>query len=87
MSGQIEGLETRQGRVFLDGQDVSDITVRMQDVMRAGHCVSGTVAWFANTDMPFREFVREGVSAAKFLGTKDAMALDIVRLKLLKDAE
>lgn len=56
--------------------------ITIEDIRRAGHCVSGTRAWFSRQNLDFRDFLKNGISAEKFLATGCAYAERIVRMKV-----
>ncbi len=61
------------------------LIITINDTRLAGHCVSGVKAWFEDYGLDFRTFIREGISAEKFLATGDALAVRIVELKLERE--
>lgn len=72
--------------VVLDGMVVTDETwVRIHDIMKAGHCVSGAQAWFESLDLDYRDFVRNGISGKTLLETRDGNAIMVVRRKLVRE--
>lgn len=75
----VEGLEFTEDGVVLDGRDLSYLTITIDDVMQAGHCVRGAKRWFGEYELDFKTFLSEGISARDFLKTEDAHALGIVR--------
>ena len=75
---------TREGdelHAVLDGVDVSDLHITLGDIMRAGHCVSGSRSWFDSAEVDFKTFAREGVKAPALLVKGDAYAIAVVRKK------
>lgn len=53
----------------------------MSDIRRAGHCVSGAIAWLTVHGFDWRKFVADGASEADLLATGDAMAEQVIRRK------
>lgn len=59
--------------------------VTITDVRAAGHCARGTKAWFEGHGLDFRSFLKNGISEEQFLATGDAYAIEVVRLKGLRN--
>ena len=75
-------LDEPNGRVSLDGVDLTETRITIDDVMVAGHCVRGAKRWFEEYEFDFRVFLNEGISAYDFLSTRDGHAVGIARHKL-----
>lgn len=58
--------------------------ITIDDCRKAGHCVKGIRAWFDTYGLDFKKFLKEGIEEEAFLATKDAYAIEIVRLKKAK---
>lgn len=54
----------------------------MNDVTACGFCAAGTRRWFEAYSLDFRDFLKNGIDAAKFLATGDAAAQRVVARKL-----
>lgn len=54
--------------------------VTIDDVRRAGHCVSGARRWFEGHGMDFRRFLKDGLPVDEFLAASDndALAVNVV---------
>jgi hypothetical protein len=60
--------------------------ITINDVRKAGHCVSGARRWFELHGFDFRAFVRDGLSEETLLATGDAMAIRVIRMKKEREA-
>lgn len=60
--------------------------ITITDIREAGHCVSGARTWFAGYNLDFRDFIKNGIDAADFLATGDAIAVQIVDRKIQREA-
>lgn len=78
-------VETEPTKVVLDGVDVTDLPVTLGDIMKAGHCVSGTARWFEARGLDYRAFVREGIAASELLKGGDGFAILVVGKKLERE--
>lgn len=78
-------VESDPDRTVLDGVDVTDLHVTMADIMKAGHCISGTGRWFETQELDYRKFVREGVEASALLRKGDGFAVIVVGKKLERE--
>lgn len=54
------------------------LIVTIDDVRKAGHCVTGARRWFAGRGFDFAAFVRDGLPAETLEETGDALALNVV---------
>lgn len=72
-------------RAVLDGVDVSDIRITVNDVMKTGHCVSGAGRWFEGQGLSWHDFVRHGALAPALLKSSDAFAVGVVRKRLERE--
>lgn len=61
--------------------------ITITDVRRAGHCARGAKDWFARHGMDFRAFLKEGIDEAEFLEKGDALALQVVNHKRLREMQ
>lgn len=52
--------------------------ITLDDVVKAGHCVSGAKAWFVGHGFDWRDVVRNGVSEADLLATGDGLAERVI---------
>lgn len=66
--------------------DLSEVHVTIDDVRRAGYCVSGARRWFADHGIPFAEFIKTGMAADEFIARGDSRAARVVELKLAREA-
>jgi hypothetical protein len=62
--------------------DLAVMRITIDDVRRAGYCVSGARRWFEGYGLDFRAFIQGGIAAEPFLATGDAAAQRIVAVKL-----
>lgn len=62
--------------------DYTKVTITVSDCRANGHCALGIKKWFESQGFDFRDFLRNGISADKFLATGDAYAIRIVKRKL-----
>lgn len=65
--------------------DTADIRITINDIRAAGHCVSGARDWFARQGLDFRDFLKNGISAADFLASGDGQAAQVFRRKLERE--
>jgi hypothetical protein len=65
--------------------DYSKITITVTDCRRCGHCARGIKSWFESYGLDFRDFIKNGIPANKFLATNDAYATGIVEAKLKRE--
>lgn len=56
--------------------EVERITI--EDVRRAGHCVTGARVWFKMRGFNWRDFVANGIEAEALLATGDGLAERVV---------
>lgn len=63
------------------------LIIRISDVRKAGHCVRGAGSWFKRHDLDFRDFIKNGIPADKFIATGDALAQRVVDHKLAREKE
>lgn len=61
---------------------IAGMTIKIDDIRRAGHCVKGAREWFARHDIDFRTFISHGISAREFLEKGDALSARIVRVTM-----
>lgn len=54
--------------------------VRIEDMRRAGHCVSGVKRWFEAHGLDFRAFLKDGIDSEILLATGDGLAVRVVRM-------
>lgn len=59
----------------------SDPLVTIDDIIAAGHCVSGAKRWFRIHGLDFRAFLQNGARASDLLATGDALARQVVDRK------
>lgn len=69
-------------RVLAPEPDLAGLTITINDVRKAGHCVSGAREWFRLKGLDFRDFLKNGMPAADFVATEDPYAIEIVRKML-----
>lgn len=56
--------------------------IDIDDIRRAGHCVSGTKKWFDAQGLNFRAFIKNGgISADVLLATGDGLAKQVIDRK------
>lgn len=53
----------------------------IDDIRKAGFCVSGARRWFIDHGLPFNNFLREGIDETTFLERGDEMARLVVERK------
>lgn len=61
--------------------------VTIDDVRRAGYCVSGARAWFRAREIDFAAFLKDGLPADEFLARGDHLAVDVVEKKIKREGE
>lgn len=64
---------------------MSEPRITLEDVVRAGHCVSGARHWFTLHGFNWREVTRNGVTEAELLATNDALAVKVIEHKRARD--
>lgn len=52
--------------------------ITIDDIRRAGYCVSGARQWFKTHRLDFRAFLKDGASADILLATGDGLAERVV---------
>lgn len=62
-----------------------DLRITVTDIRRAGFCTRGIKGKFAEYNLDFGDFLKNGISAADFLATGDGQALQVVEFKLNHD--
>lgn len=62
--------------------NLDGVRITIDDVRRGNHCARGIKAWFEGHGIDFRDFLKNGISADRFLATGDGLAERVVRLKL-----
>lgn len=60
--------------------------ITIDDVRKAGYCVSGARGWFRQHEIPFDVFLREGMDADEFLARGDELAAVVVQKKLDRES-
>lgn len=58
---------------------MSDDRITIDDIRKAGHCVSGARTWFQRHQLDFREFLKRGESA-DLLASKDGYGNRVVEI-------
>lgn len=59
--------------------------ITINDVRKAGHCVSGVRTWFARHGLDFKDFIKNGISAKRFIEAGDYLAQRIVERKRARE--
>lgn len=57
-----------------------DLTITMRDVRIANMCSRGARTWFEKQGFDYSDFLKNGISAEKFIATGDPMALQVVEV-------
>lgn len=57
---------------------MSELTVTIEDLRAARFCSAGMRVWFAHHGFDVMTFLRDGLPAAAFEATGDALALELV---------
>lgn len=59
--------------------------ITITDIRQAGHCTRGAKNWFAEHELDFRDFLKNGIDAETFLATGCGMARQVVERKIARD--
>lgn len=59
---------------------MNEVRVTMRHIRAAGMCSAGTREFFKRHNLDWADFLKNGIPAEKFLQTKDAMAIQVVRV-------
>ena len=59
-----------------------DLTITMDDILRAGHCARGTRRWFDEFGLDFRAFLKSGIPATDLAATGDGLAIQVIKRTL-----
>lgn len=62
-----------------------NLIIRIDDIRKAGHCVTGAKAWFDRHGLDFRDFLKNGIPAAEFIEKGDALSKRIVDRKIERE--
>lgn len=54
--------------------------ITARDFQNKGFCLSGSRRWFADHDLDFKDFLKNGISKAILIATNDAMADRLIEL-------
>lgn len=63
---------------------MTELIVTISDIRGARFCSSGMRVWFDHHGFDLSRFLREGIPAAQFEATGDALALELVRVARLR---
>lgn len=61
--------------------------IRIDDIRKAGHCVTGAREWFERHGLDFRAFLKDGIPADEFIEKGDALSKRIVERKLERESK
>lgn len=64
-----------------------DLIIVIGDIRKAGHCVRGARHWFGGRGLDFKAFLKDGLPASVLLATGDALALQVVNAKRLREPD
>jgi hypothetical protein len=59
-----------------------DLTITMNDIVRAGFCARKTPQWFADHGLDFRHFHKHGIPATELAAKGDGLALKVIERAL-----
>lgn len=59
--------------------------IRIDDVRKAGYCVSGARNWFRANNIDFAEFIKNGMDADEFVRRGDELAKVVVDKKIERE--
>lgn len=63
-----------------------DPIITINDIRLAGHCVAGARDWFAENELDFRTFLREGAPASVLLAVpENGLAVQVIERKKARD--
>lgn len=61
-----------------------DLTITMDDCIKAGHCPTGVRKWFHDHSLDFRQFMKSGIPAEQMLACNDAQGDQVVARTMVR---